>query len=231
MINNKAKITEVFSSIQGEGICLGVKQIFIRFSGCNTDCVYCDEKKKTKTSIFSAQQLLNRIKRLNKRYGRHQWVSLTGGEPLIHSGFLKAFLPQLKKKGFKVYLETNGTLPEALNSLKKHFDIISMDIKLPSSTRQNGFWKKHHEFLKLGKNKIFVKIVVTPGTDKKDLRRAINMVKDIDPRITFILQPATKDKSLHISTLKNTVKLADLASKDLRDIRIIPQVHKMMGIR
>jgi organic radical activating enzyme len=225
-----ASITEIFSSIQGEGIYLGSPQIFVRFSGCNSDCLYCDEKHKSKSVYFSIQQLLEKIENLDKEYGPHHSVSLTGGEPLIHSEFLKIFLPRLKKKGFKIYLETNGTLPKALNGLKEQIDTIAMDIKLPSSTGQSGFWEDHKRFLVLGKKKSFVKVVITGKTDKKDLRKAVNIVKQIDPGIAFVLQPVTESGPVQAPALEDVIDMAALASKSLNDVRIIPQVHKMMGV-
>lgn len=226
----KARITEIFSSIQGEGIYLGAKQIFVRFSGCNTDCAYCDEKRKLSRTNVSAEQLLDKIEKLDKIYGPHHSVSLTGGEPLIHSEFLRSLMPELKKKGFRIYLETNGTMPEALEGLLKYPDIIAMDIKLPSSTKNGAFWQEHKRFLKMSKAKAFVKVVVTKNTDKSDLQKAVNIVKRIDPAITFVLQPASGNGFLQ-DGFKGLAEFANLASRTLKDVRVIPQIHKIMGAR
>ena len=63
--------------------------------------------------------------------------------------FLKDFCHALHREGKKIYLDTNGTLPDALAEIIKDIDIIAMDIKLPSSTQQQAFWAEHKEFLKI----------------------------------------------------------------------------------
>ncbi|MBN1405468.1 MAG: 7-carboxy-7-deazaguanine synthase QueE, partial [Candidatus Omnitrophica bacterium] len=65
-MNNTANVLEIFSSIQGEGIYVGERQIFIRFAGCNLNCVYCDTKNNKKPFNLSASQILAQVKKLNK---------------------------------------------------------------------------------------------------------------------------------------------------------------------
>src|SRR3989338_3452951 len=104
-ITDKAKeteISEIFSSLQGEGPYLGVKQIFVRFGRCNMHCVYCDELEKMKEeafSIYSLEKLLGEIESMETEKGEHHSISLTGGEPLFYTSFLREFLPKLKERG------------------------------------------------------------------------------------------------------------------------------------
>src|SRR3989338_4150854 len=94
-ITDKAKeteISEIFSSLQGEGPYLGVKQIFVRFGRCNMHCVYCDELEKMKEerfTVYSSESLLREIETLETEKGEHHSVSLTGGEPLFYAAFLR----------------------------------------------------------------------------------------------------------------------------------------------
>src|SRR5262245_23690649 len=118
-IQQTAEISEIFSSIQGEGPYLGKKQIFVRFGRCNMHCGYCDEVPKMKEGVFEVHTLedvLSEVVSIENLQGPHDAVSLTGGEPLIYSRFLRHFLPELKAAGLKTYLETNGTLPALLLS-------------------------------------------------------------------------------------------------------------------
>src|SRR3989338_4667728 len=166
----KAHINEIFSSIQGEGIYVGRRQIFLRFAGCNIRCGYCDTDFSAK-DIVSVGELLKRIKYLDRKFGPHRSISFTGGEPLLHTEFLKKLLPRLKKTGFKIYLETNGTLPDALKGIIRFVDIVAMDIKLPSAAKEKPFWQAHKKFLNIAKRKeAFVKIVVTKSTGQADFK-------------------------------------------------------------
>ena len=108
----EAGVKEVFSSIQGEGTHMGQPQIFVRFSQCNLDCVFCDEKKKKKSKKYSVDKLLAQIEKAD-RSKCCDTISITGGEPLLHSSYLKRFLPLTRERNYKIYLETNGTLPAA----------------------------------------------------------------------------------------------------------------------
>jgi len=220
------RFKEIFSSIQGEGIYLGYKQLFIRFNGCNMKCSYCDEKLKPVKYSLSAKELYKKILSLEKSSGPHHSISLTGGEPLLSVKFLAEFL-HLLKPSFIVYLETNGTLPGNLKKIIEYFDIIAMDIKLPSSTGNRQYWKEHEEFLKTAlKKKVFIKVIVHGKTTEKDIKKAVSIVRKYSSTIPFIIQP--------VFGMKLTDKISgfyDIAKAKLDDVRIIPQVHKLTGVK
>ncbi len=229
-----AKILEVFRSIQGEGPYMGRPQVFVRFFECNMHCVWCD----TPASIgdtsrnykdVGLEDLLRQVKALYE--GCHS-VSITGGEPLIQVDFLEAFLPQLHQAGMKIYLETNGTLPDQLQRLIKHVDIVAMDIKLPSSTQQQAFWEEHEAFLKIAVTKpTFIKVVISADTLEAEVYKAVDLVKRIDPHLPFILQPNYFDMKKADGCIAQSVELQKYCSKHLTDVRIIPQTHKFMKLR
>ena len=230
------EISEIFSSLQGEGPYLGVKQVFVRFGRCNMHCVYCDELENMKEENFSTRPLdevLGEIERLEKEKGEHHSVSLTGGEPLFYASFLENFMPQLKQKGFTTYLETNGTLPRELERVIKWCDIIAMDWKPASSTGDRCFEKEHEKFLKIAlKRDVFVKVVITPDTKEEEVKRAIECVKNVSPRIPFIFQPLSDPFGINARSLELIEKkLAPLAHPALNDVRVIPQMHKIWGVR
>lgn len=221
----KARITEIFSSIQGEGLYVGEEQTFVRFYGCNLSCSFCDEKEKSLSSEYSPQELIEKV----MKEGRHT-VSLTGGEPLLQSDCLKEILPDLKKNGKKIYLETNGMLKDNLSKVLEHVDIVSMDIKLPSSTGLRPFWQEHSLFLKeAARKEVFVKAVVTHQTLLSDVVKAVAIVKAVHKNISFIIQPVSyNNKVEEIALLPEFFKAADQA---LDNVRIIPQVHKILGVK
>lgn len=232
MMKPKAKISEVFSSIQGEGLWIGWRQIFVRFWGCNLRCSFCDESWKPISRRASLDDLMGDIERLNHREGS-RWVSLTGGEPLVQVEFLKEFLPWLQSESFEVYLETNGTLPHQLEQVIDSVDVVAMDMKLPSSTRLRDFWKEHKEFIAVAKRRsVFVKAVITSQTIEEDIERMVEIMREEEPAIPLVLQPATPNESIQGNVaLSKLLHFQSSIGDRLKDVRVIPQVHKLMGVR
>lgn len=231
-----AEISEIFSSIQGEGPYLGVRQIFVRFGRCNMHCHYCDELAKMKAGQYEPRSLasvLATVESLRATDGQIHSVSLTGGEPLFYSHFLERFAEELTVRGHKTYLETNGTLPKPLEKVIRWIDIVAMDIKPPSSSQDRAFWKAHEEFLKIAVRKdVFVKIVVTPKTRSSEVARAARMVSRVKPSIPFILQPMSEAVGISSKALERIEsELFTVAKSELPDVRVIPQMHKIWGIR
>jgi len=234
MHHTKAEVVGVFSSIQGEGIFLGARQIFIRFKDCNLYCTYCDEARDAASKEYTAPELISEVKFIELSNGPHHSVSVTGGEPLLYSEFLKAFLPYLRKEGLKAYLETNGTLPDELVKVIDWVDIVAMDFKLPSSTGERPFWREHSEFLKIAaRKKVFVKVVVTSETTKEDVEKAVALVKKAGGRIPLVLQPVTPtkkdDKAVNKEALLRFLEIG--LKNDLKNIRVIPQIHKILDVK
>jgi 7-carboxy-7-deazaguanine synthase len=230
----KAEITEIFSSVQGEGIFVGARQIFVRFKRCNMACEFCDTPNEGTAKEYSPTVLMHEIKALDGSKGPHHSVSLTGGEPLMYVEFLKSMLPLLKKAGFKTYLETNGTLPDELEGVIDLIDIVAMDFKLPSSTGIRAYWKEHLEFLKIAmRKKVFVKSVVTTDTKKEDVEEAVRLIRTVNRKIPFIMQPAAPIRNFDKKPGENRLlEFLDIALKEkIENSRVIPQMHKILGVK
>jgi len=225
-----ADILEIFSSIQGEGLYIGERQIFIRFNNCNLNCNFCDVPKNIKSAKFDADGVISKIEKINKNT-KHKAISLTGGEPLLQFEFLKELLAKLKKLKFKIYLETNATLPENLKSILKYIDVISADIKLPSVTKGRPCWREHLDFMKIASNKnIFVKTVVSKKLKIDDFKKAVFLLRKIDAKIPLVIQPAMNGRTVLISA-ERLHRLQCYALKFLKNVLVIPQTHKILGLR
>jgi organic radical activating enzyme len=99
------KISEIFYSLQGEGIKTGKAAIFIRFYGCNLNCSFCDEPLHRSTyKEMGQEEILSGIEQYPS-----QFVILTGGEPSLHN--LNDFIQKLQKLHYYVAIETNGYSP------------------------------------------------------------------------------------------------------------------------
>ncbi|MBU1043451.1 MAG: 7-carboxy-7-deazaguanine synthase QueE [Candidatus Omnitrophica bacterium] len=223
-----AKISEIFYSIQGEGIYLGTGHLFIRFFGCNIKCAYCDTDKN-KFKQYSVKELTVAVDKLVKKH-KVKYISLTGGEPLLQTEFVEMFLKKLKLDKLKIYLETNGLLCSDFLRIKKYIDIVAMDFKIPSATGLAAFWAEHQRFLKAAKNKkVFVKAVVGLKTKAAEIKKAAKIIAAVDKDIVLVLQPVAKQLSAKL--IKKTMLWQAAAQQDLTDVRIIPQVHKLIGVR
>jgi 7-carboxy-7-deazaguanine synthase len=227
-----ARIIEIFKSTQGEGKYVGVPQVFVRFFECNMHCTWCDTPHSIGDTTrhykeYSLDQLVGEIDRL---WDRCHSVSLTGGEPLMQADFVKMLTPILHKERRPVYLETNGVLPDELARVIDGINIVSMDMKLPSSTGCQPFWKEHEEFLKIAKSKdVFIKAVISMKTTAEDVKRAADLVERIAPQTLFILQPNFFDMKNGI--VDKCVTFQNDCLRQLPNVRIIPQVHKVLKVR
>jgi 7-carboxy-7-deazaguanine synthase len=227
----EAPVLEIFASRQGEGICVGDPHVFIRFGGCNVACDYCDTPESIPAGSGHSRVLrdvLGEVRALDPDH-RTAAVSLTGGEPLLQVAFLERLIPELRKDGRKIYLETNGILPRALERIVEGCDWIAMDVKPPSAIGRDQ-WEAHRWFLEMGGKKIFVKMVLTGSTREEEVRRAVDLISGVRPDIPFVLQPATAWGTATSIPLARLASWWALATQRLSDVRILPQIHRLWEI-
>ena len=251
-----APIVEIFSSIQGEGLLVGERQVFLRFAGCNLCCAYCDtpgaqevpgfarvertagrQDFQEAPSTLSPEEVTAAVRRLVRpQPGLHHSVALTGGEPLLHTAFLVELLPRLGDLGLGAYLETNGSLGEELAQVIAHLDAICADIKLPSATQQPSMWGAHELFLLTmaahedPARLDFVKCIVVAETTSEEVDRAARLIAGLDPEMPLVLQPVTATRpDVRPPTPTQALHLQAVAKEHLTDVRIIPQTHRLGG--
>lgn len=248
-----ACLYEIFASIQGEGLWIGQRHIFVRFQGCDINCCYCDTPAARSREMGDAdeqfctvqvrpgasaekQRIRNPVSAANLRALCARLVipgpsrpvlSLTGGEPLLQSDFLVQWLPQMKKN-YLIYLETSGIHDQSMKAVADLVDVVSMDFKLPSATGLRPFWKEHGRFLaaSLGKE-LFVKAVVTRDTTKEDVQMSARIIASAGSSIPLVLQPAGAAFAPSAAML---VDLQDEALQIIADVRVIPQAHKILDV-
>lgn len=246
-MNNAAPLVEIFSSIQGEGPLAGYRQAFVRFHGCNLHCAYCDTvlpmapaccRVETEPGSGFFREIPNpvtfeQVEGILRSWrdgapGVHHSFSITGGEPLLFLEVLIQWLPHLRKLR-PIYLETNGTLTEALAKVIDQVDYVSMDIKLPSSTGHDDLWEAHRRFLdEAAAKEVFVKVVVTPASTLLELERACRMIRSVSPFIPLVIQPVTRD-GVSAVPIRTLLELQAKAVTILSDVRVIPQTHVFLN--
>lgn len=136
------KINEIFYSIQGEGNWTGLPNIFIRTSGCNLRCSYCDTKYAYDT--FKEIKIIKIIDEIRKYNCKK--VCITGGEPLLQKDMIK-LVDELIKNNYNVSIETNGSIEIKPISNKK-LVMISLDVKCPSSNMSEKMLYQNLLYLK-----------------------------------------------------------------------------------
>jgi organic radical activating enzyme len=234
MKETAAPVAEIFCSLQGEGLYMGQRQVFLRLAGCNLRCGYCDEpaaldgaaaRKMTAAEAAAAVIKLARAEKAGD-------VSLTGGEPLLHARFIAAIAPALKKAGLRLHLETNGTLYRELAKTAGLVDVVAMDIKLPSATGCKAAWAAHRKFLRTAPEKTFIKTVLTSGTSMADFVKAVRLAAAVRADVPFFIQPATARRGRARPPSRRFLEEACCcAAASLRHVRVLPQQHPIWGVK
>lgn len=241
------QLAEIFSSVQGEGLLVGCRQVFIRLRGCNLNCAFCDTPDgasgfcraeqhpghrdfKQLANPLSAETVAATVHAYD--LSLHHSISFTGGEPLLQTAFMRQLIPLLQGTRHGIYLETNGTLPGALAEVIDLIDIIGMDIKLPSISGLPPLWEEHRCFLSIAAQKqVFVKVVAGEATTAEEIVLAAGLISEFNQEITMIIQPVSPAKS-GIKTIPpgRVLDLQQLALKQLAHVLVVPQTHKITGL-
>ncbi len=232
----KAPIMEVFSSIQGEGLLIGRRQIFVRFAGCNLDCSYCDTAESRNSSAGRETTLDELQKKIESILTPDfHSISFTGGEPLLQADFIKKFL---EKNKFKSLLETNGSLPEEVKKIADLISHASVDIKLPEhflGHNKNDLIEREIDSLNIlisRRVNVYCKVVMLPTTKVDTIGHVAKTIKEniSDPsRVVMVLQPASPLEYW----VQHTPKLFKMSEKvgEHLNVLTIPQVHKLLEVR
>ena len=240
-------LSELFASFQGEGAHAGRRHLFVRLAGCNLRCRYCDtpdslERTRQFTvhrenapadvrgNPVSAAAVRELIEELCHADGAIDAVAITGGEPLVQAEFLAEVLrPRL---GWPVLLETNGMLPHRLRAVVDCIDIISMDVKLPSNSGEGAFWAEHAEFMRAASGvERYMKILIDDATSDGDVQRATELIRAHAPGVAVFLQPIMDEQNRPVLGARRLADMYALARRDIPTVRVLPQLHKLLGIR
>jgi 7-carboxy-7-deazaguanine synthase len=202
------KICEIFKSIQGESTYTGLLCTFIRLSGCNLNCSYCDTKYAFENgSEYSIEEILKYVKG-----HRCSLVEITGGEPLIQSKTV-TLCQNLLQNNYTVLLETNGSLD--ISPLPSEC-IKIIDIKCPDSGSGSSFLLKNLQYLSQNDE---CKMVIST---KNDFIWALDFVNkySLNKKCSVLFSPNTR--------LINPVDLADWIIESDAPVRLGLQLHKII---
>lgn len=243
----KGYLSEIFVSFQGEGAWVGRRQLFIRMGGCHLRCRYCDTPESLERQPFIRlhacandveQRIPNPVTTAALRWhvdallateGTVDGVSLTGGEPLLQADFLAELL-EGEGVPYPRLLETSGTQPDRLRRVLPWVDIVSMDIKLPSNTGERPFWAAHEESLKAARGKVYVKLLVDSATDAAEVERAALLIREAASDTPVFLQPIFGPDARSDLDHRSLEFFFKIARGYLKDLRLLPQIHKLLHL-
>lgn len=202
------KVAEIFSSIQGEGLRQGEPTLFVRLSGCNLKCSFCDTKYAWRGGKdYSTVQILEEIKRQRRRFPA-KWVCLTGGEPLLQD--VADLVLKLKEGNLRIQVETNATI----------FRSLPVDWYSISPKPEKYFFRP--EYRKKAKE---VKLVVTKRLNLDVIQR---LRQEFPEKTPLLLQPQSNRKW----SMNKGMRLSRQAMKaGIENIRLSVQLHKIYSLR
>ncbi|NOR46350.1 MAG: 4Fe-4S cluster-binding domain-containing protein [Candidatus Delongbacteria bacterium] len=204
------KVNEIFKSLQGESSYMGLPCVFVRLTGCNLRCDWCDTQYAyDEGTEYTAEALISIIEKFNVKL-----VEFTGGEPLLQKNKLIPIMEHLLSKDYKILLETNGSIlvkdiPEEVVKI--------IDIKLKGSGEGGTFLAKN---LNLIRKKDEIKFVLSSIFD-------YNEMKDI-----IIKNHLEESKSILVSRVFGSEitdeQIAEKLLKDGLTVRYQIQLHKLI---
>jgi len=202
------KVCEIFRSLQGEGVMIGVPTTFVRLTGCNLNCSWCDsEYARKEGSEMTADEILVKVKELETKF-----VCITGGEPMMQGKSCIKLMDMLLNAGYHVTLETNGSysledLPCSMNMM------VSMDIKCPSSKMENKMDMSNLDLLSPVDQ---LKFVVA---DYGDMAYAYGVLQEHPVECNIIFTPVGGI---------DMKEVAKFVLKKKLNARVLPQLHKLI---
>lgn len=251
MQDPRAPLIELFWSVQGEGRFVGEGMAFLRVATCPLRCSYCDTThsytaaaefvvhdgagERREANPASSARAADLVRSLRPQLHRTTpRLSITGGEPLVFPSFVEAVGQQLRPDGWRIHLESAAIDAEALRRCGAQVDHLSADYKLPETIGGQDHGASHLACCEVALSNgasVDVKIVLTASVAEASLRRALERLQPVRERILLVLQPVTpclyEVEPLPQAALSSAVEQATAAGFDLR---VLPQVHKMLKV-
>jgi 7-carboxy-7-deazaguanine synthase len=218
------QITEIYKSLQGESTYAGMPCVFVRLTGCNLRCSWCD----TEYSFYggkkmSLEQVFEEVETLSSRPGL---VEITGGEPMLQERELVPLMQRMVEAGYKVLLETSG---ERLLARVPAGVVKIVDVKCPGSSEGDTFNIENLESLQAHDE---VKFVIS-GRGDYEFARDFTGRHDLAQRVNAVLFSPAFSKSASgprdaSNCLLDPQELAEWMLEDNVPARLGLQIHKLI---
>ena len=234
----KVRLFEIFTSVEGEGILYGTKTLFVRLAGCPFTCFYCDTTDALPLDSGKEYTIQDACTLIEKELKDNTYkVNFTGGDPLIQHEAVAEMAKHIQSLDIPTYLESACFDSKKFNHILPYIDLVKIEFKTEDSEFIDS---KHYpnyienvlECLRSSisaKKQTYIKIVVssktTPESFSKLVSEIFNNVSK-DDLSGFIIQPTY---GVSEPSLQNLLKLYDIVYPYYNEVRIVPQLQKIMG--
>jgi 7-carboxy-7-deazaguanine synthase len=213
------RIAELFYSIQGEGALVGVPSVFVRTSGCNLRCEWCDTPYtswKPEGSDWTLDRIVDEVRAHPARH-----VVVTGGEPMIAPQIV-ALTERLREAGLHITIETAGTVDQPVAC-----DLMSISPKLANSTPRDPQWSERHERLRIQPQVLAaltarydyqLKFVIAGPADLDEVRQIVARLQAERERV-ILMPEGTTSARLH----ERALWIAEVCKQE--GFRFSPRLH------
>lgn len=235
------RISEVFTSLEGEGVLLGTKTLFVRLAGCPFRCGYCDTDyalPMDSGTEYGMDEAFDLVRGSIER-GTFK-VNFTGGDPLVQHEAVAELARRVRgEAGVPTYLESSCYDAARFRTVLPHMDYVKAELKTEDSGFVDGprYPALLNEALECLRASVelgtftYVKIVVGASTTEAHLADLVGRAVEAAPGGVaslsgLVIQPVTGDGA---PGLDHLLRLYDAARPLYGDVRVVPQLHKMIG--
>ena len=239
MVYLKVRIFEIFTSIEGEGILYGTKTLFVRLAGCPFTCFYCDTAEALPMDSGKEYTIEDACNLIEKNLEEQTYkVNFTGGEPLVQYEAVTEMAKYVKSKNISTYLESSCFDSSKFSHVLPFIDFAKIEFKTPDaefvdSNHYANLMENALDCLKnaIASNKVtYIKIVVSSKTKLsffKEIVEKIFKTTSKNKLSGFFIQPTY---GIAEPSLDQLLKFYDLVYPDYKEVRVVPQLQKLIGI-
>lgn len=231
----RARIFEVFTSIEGEGVFCGTKTLFVRMAGCPFKCFWCDTEEALPAGSGAEYGIREACALIDERLEKHTFkVNFTGGEPLAQHEAVAAMAEHVRSRGVRTYLESSCYDSGRFARVLPHIDLVKVEFKTADSEfvdpgAHEGAVREAAECLRLALGagrEAYVKVVVSSRTEPSAFADLAGRIFEAGSVSGFAIQPAHGPAA---PPLERLMEFYDLVAPRCAGVRVIPQLHKALG--
>lgn len=234
----KVRLFEIFTSLEGEGILYGTKTLFVRLAGCPFTCFYCDTKESLPLDSGIEYDLKEACTLIDEHLeGKTYKVNFTGGDPLIQAEAVAELAKHVQTKHIPTYLESSCFDAKKFTHVLPYIDFVKIELKTQDSEFVDA---KHYSTLLenalqcldsaiKSKKSTYIKIVVSAKTELESIESLVKQIfKIVEPKDLkgFIIQPTY---GIAEPTLQKLLSFYDIVYQFYSEVRVVPQLHKLIG--